>query len=315
MLCSYDAIGMPLLCADFLSMESCQFNELNEFLNVRRKTKGHSRSPLIGHPIASKSRAEGARSCPEVETADLFWLESPMGCTLRETSSKNHVWDGQKGAISRRRTPHSLTLTQARRNQLDWRKRVQPQIQPRVSKSIYPQRYRVTYCGENQRGHWVDSCDTKRSTSRPAEKIPDLSFCLNRKSTASFRAPGLWTALRERNLSWAQRRRRCTSLCRVRNHEHPWQFMWDTTAVLSVPTITWQLIKIRRKCTRARKMACSSRLFMCHKRNSHIQTPPCPNQLGRQGCKSRGDEGPAPPPHLRVVPPKNIFTNHSVYCK
>ncbi len=42
------------------------------------------------------------------------------------------------------------------------------------------------------------------------------------------------TALKERNLSWDQRRRWRASLSRVRDLEPPWRFMWDTTAILSV---------------------------------------------------------------------------------
>ncbi len=68
---------------------------------------------------------------------------------------------------------------------------------------------------------------------------PDLSFCLHRKSAARFKTPGTWTALKERNLSWAQRRRQRACLFRVRDCEPPWRFIWDNTAVLSILTITW----------------------------------------------------------------------------
>ncbi len=64
--------------------------------------------------------------------------------------------------------------------------------------------------------HW----EAKRSTSALPNRSqiwdtvwrfnihsPGLSFCLNRKSSARFSIPGTWTALKERNLSWDQRRR------------------------------------------------------------------------------------------------------------
>ncbi len=85
---------------------------------------------------------------------------------------------------------------------------------------------------ENQSWHWDDYCDAKRSTSTLQNKSqiwatvwrfkthsPDRSFCLNRKWAARFKTPGTWTAVKERNLSWAQRRKRCACLCRVRDRE------------------------------------------------------------------------------------------------
>ncbi len=99
---------------------------------------------------------------------------------------------------------------------------------------------------------WDDSWEAKRSTSALPNRSqiwdtvwrfnihsPGLSFCLDRKSAARFSIPGTWTALKERNLSWDQRRRRRASLSRVRNREPPWRFMWDTTAILSVLTMIW----------------------------------------------------------------------------
>ncbi len=76
---------------------------------------------------------------------------------------------------------------------------------------------------------------------------PGLSFCLDRKSAARFSIPGTWIALKERNLSWDQRRRWRASLSRVRDREPPWRFMWDTTAILSVLTMIWYPPRTRRK--------------------------------------------------------------------
>ncbi len=102
---------------------------------------------------------------------------------------------------------------------------------------------------------------------------PGLSYCLDRKSAARFSIPRTWTALKERNLSWDQRRRRRASLSRVRNREPPWRFMWDTTAILSVLTIIWCSPRTGRKCIKARKTALSSRQLLCQERNSPVHSP------------------------------------------
>ncbi len=139
---------------------------------------------------------------------------------------------------------------------------------------------------ENQSGHWDDSCEAKRSTSALPNRSqiwatvwrfnihsPGLSFCLGRKSAARFEIPGTWTALKERNLSWDQRRRRRASLSRVHNCEPPWRFMWDATAMLSVLTITWCFPTTGRKWIKARKTALSFKQFMCQERNSPVHSP------------------------------------------
>ncbi len=129
---------------------------------------------------------------------------------------------------------------------------------------------------ENQSRHWDDSWEAKRSTSASPNRFqiwdsvwrfnirsPGLSFCLDRKSAARFSIPGTWTALKERNLSWDQRRRRRASLSMVHDREPPWRLMWDTTAILSVLTIIWCSPRTGRKCIKARKTDLSSRQFMC----------------------------------------------------
>ncbi len=69
---------------------------------------------------------------------------------------------------------------------------------------------------------------------------PDRSFCLDIKSAARFRTPGIWTALMDKNLSCAQRRSWRACLFRVRERKPPWRLMWDTTAMLSVLTTSWE---------------------------------------------------------------------------
>ncbi len=95
---------------------------------------------------------------------------------------------------------------------------------------------------------------------------------------------GTWTALKDRNLSWDQRRRRHTSLSRVRDREPPWWFMWDTTAMLSVLTMIWCRPRTGTKYIKARKTALSSRQFMCQERNSpvHSQLAGLPSKTAPQ---------------------------------
>ncbi len=102
---------------------------------------------------------------------------------------------------------------------------------------------------------------------------PGLSFCRDRKSATRFSIPRTWTALKERNLSWDQRRRRHASLSRVRDCEPPWWFMWDITAILSALIMIWCPPRTGRKYIKARKTALSSRQFMCQERNSPVHSP------------------------------------------
>ncbi len=150
----------------------------------------------------------------------------------------------QNGATSRRRTPLSFTLHSTARIQLDRQKRIQFQVRPRVSERFYAQR-----C-------WGTQGVTKRALGlvlrrkevhlRPAEQVPNLGYCLAVQHTSP----------------WSERYR-----------EPTWWFIWDTTAMLSVLTITWHPLSEGRKCIIARKTALSSRLFMCQEKNSPVQTP------------------------------------------
>ncbi len=205
----------------------------------------------------------------------------------REISSENHVWDGQNGATSRRQTPLSFTLhrtagisltggnTYSLLSGQGWASASMPGGSGELK--------------EIQSGDWNESCDAKRSTSALPNKsqiwiLFDLSFCLDRKSAARFKTPGTLTAIKERNLSWDQRRRRRACLFRVRDREPPWRFIWDTTAMLSVLKITWHPLRKGRKLISARKTALSSRQFMCQERNSPVledRAPAC------QGCVHR----------------------------
>ncbi len=188
--------------------------------------------------------------------------------------SENQVWEGQNGAMRRRWVPLTFTLhrtagirfTGGNAYRLTFGHGWANASMPRV----------IGKLRENQSRHWDDSWEAKRSTSASPNRFqiwdsvwrfnirsPGLSFCLEGKSAARFSIPGTWTALKERNLSWDQRRRWRASLSRVRDREPPWRLMWDTTAMLSVLTIIWCSPRTGRKCIKARKTDLSSRQFMC----------------------------------------------------
>ncbi len=133
---------------------------------------------------------------------------------------------------------------------------------------------------------------------------PGLSFCLDRKSAARFSIPKTWTALKERNLSWDQRRRWRASLSRVRDREPPWRFMWDTTAILSVLTMIWYPPRTGRKYFKARKTALSSRQFICQERNSSFRTPAC------HWCVRRDHMATVDRTHSHPAPEKNGVSPH-----
>ncbi len=152
---------------------------------------------------------------------------SQGGRYKRGVSSENQVWEGQNGAMRRRRAPLTFSLHSTagisfiggNAYRLTFGHGWANASMPRV----------VVKLRENQSGHWDDSWKAKRSTSALPNRYqiwdpvwrfnihsPGLSFCLDRKSAARFSIPGMWTALKERNLSLDQRRRRHASLSRVR---------------------------------------------------------------------------------------------------
>ncbi len=142
-------------------------------------------------------------------------------------------------ATRRRRTPYVFTLHNSAGMSLTGGKACRFMSDQGCASTSIPRE--VGWERENQRGHWVDSWDTKRCISA-ALKVhsPDRSFCLDIKSAARFRTPGIWTALMDKNLSCAQRRSWRACLFRVRKRKPPWRLMWDTTAMLSVLTTSWE---------------------------------------------------------------------------
>ncbi len=262
----------------------------DSLLNFGRKTRDQSSWPWMSHTHSFRISDWRCQILPwSWESRSCLIVISQGGRYRRGISSENHVWDGQNGAMSRRRTPLSFTLHRTARNSLTG---------GNAYSLIFGQGWVNTSMPrgagelrENQSRNWDDSCGAKRFTCASPNRSqiwatvwqfnihsPGLSFCLDRKSAARFKTPGMWTALKERNLSWDHRRRRRASLFRVHNREPPWRFMWDTTAMLSVLTITWHLLRKGRKWISARKTALRSRQ-LCARRGtllSKLCAPVCP---------------------------------------
>ncbi len=208
---------------------------------------------------------------------------SQGGRYRRGVSSENQVWEGQNGLWEGdgHRSPslciglpESALLVEMRTNlhsATDGRMHLCPESSGNLGRT----RAGIGTTLEKQRGSLpLRQTDSKFGLpSDGSTSTPGLSFCLDRKSSARFNIPGTWTALKERNLPWDQRRKRHAILSRVRDREPPWRFMWDTTAILSVLTITWYFPRTGRKCIKARKTALSSRQFMCQERNSPVHSP------------------------------------------
>ncbi len=206
---------------------------------------------MIGHTHNFQISGHGCHILPWSWHSRSFLTGISHGSSSRrETNSENRVWEGQNGATRRRRTLQVFTLHNTAGMSLTRGKAYSFMSGQGCASVSIPRE--VGWERENQRGHWVDSWDAKRSTSAAPNRSqiwftvrrfsihsPDLSFCLNRKSAARFRTPGTWTALRNKHLPCAQRRSWHACLFRVRNREPPWRLMWDTTAMLSVLTMTW----------------------------------------------------------------------------
>ncbi len=218
-------------------------------------------------PTTSRSLDSGCQILPWSWQSSFFLTGISHGSSSRrETNSENHVWEGQNGAIRRRRSLHVFTLCSTVGMSLTRAKAYSFMSGQGCASASIPRE--AGWERENQREHWVDSCDAKRSTSaarnlyqirstvrRFSIHSPDLSFCLKNSATM-FRTPETWTTLRDKNLSCAQRRSWRTCLFRVHEREHPWRLIWDTTATF-VLMMTCGCVRNRRKWTRARW------LFMC----------------------------------------------------
>ncbi len=202
----------------------------------------------------------------------------------RGVNSEKLVWEGQNGAMRRRRALLTFTLLSTAGISFIGGNAYSMTFGHRWAKASMPRV--VGELRKNQSGHWDDSWEAKRSTSALPNRSqvwdtvwwfnihsPGLSFCLDRKSTARFTIPGTWTALKDRNLYWDQGEDSAQSLSRVRDREPPSRFMFDTTAMLSVLTMIRCPPRTGRKYIKARKTALSSRRFMCQEWNSPVHSP------------------------------------------
>ncbi len=67
--------------------------------------------PIWAIPTTSRALVEDARSCPEAGTAGPAWSESPKRADIGgELAPENQVWEGQNGAMRRRRALLTFTL-------------------------------------------------------------------------------------------------------------------------------------------------------------------------------------------------------------
>ncbi len=202
----------------------------------------------------------------------------------REIDSENHVWEGQNGATRRRRSLHVFTLRSTAGISLTVGKAYSFMSGQGCASASIPREV-------SERGRIKGGIGSTPATQRGpplprrifpksdppyggSESIPlHLSFCLDKKFAVRFKTPGTWTALRDKNLSYAQRRSWRACLFRVRDREHPWQFMWDTTAMLSFLPMTCECVRNGIKWVRARWTTLNSRPFMCQVRYLPDQTP------------------------------------------
>ncbi len=111
-----------------------------------------------------------------------------------QTNSENHVWEGQNRATRRRRSLHVFTLHNTAGMSLTRGKAYSFMSGQGCASASIPRE--AGWERENQRGHWVDPCDTMKSTSAAPNlsqirstirwssiHSPDLSFCLDKKQS------------------------------------------------------------------------------------------------------------------------------------
>ncbi len=163
------------------------------FLNFGRQTINHSPWPCMDHTHNFQSSGWGCQilSWSWDSKSRLIGI-SQGGRYKRGVSSENQVWEGQNGAMRRRRAPLTFTLhstagisfiggnTYRLTFSHGWANASMPRVLGKLR--------------ENQSGHWDDSWEAKRSTSTLPNRsqiwdtvwwfnihFPGLSFCLDRK--------------------------------------------------------------------------------------------------------------------------------------
>ncbi len=134
------------------------------FLNFSRQTINHSPWPCMGHTNNFQSSGWGCQILPwSWDSKSRLIGISQGGRYKRGVSSENQVWEGQNGAMRRRRAPLTFTLHSTagisfiggNAYRLTFGHGWANASMPRV----------VGKLRENQSGHWDDSWEAKRSTS------------------------------------------------------------------------------------------------------------------------------------------------------
>ncbi len=148
-------------------------------------------------PHTSRALVEDARSCPELDSKSRLIGISQGDRYKRGVSSENQVWEGQNGAMRRRRAPLTFTLHSTAGISFNWRKNAYRLTFGRIYAQSRRENSGRTRAGtgmtlEKQRGP-PPLCQTDPRSGTPSDGStsipPGLSFCLDRKSAARFSIP------------------------------------------------------------------------------------------------------------------------------
>ncbi len=170
----------------------------------------------MGHTHSLQISGRGCQILPwSWERAGPAWSESPKGA---DTEGESALRTMSEMSRMGRRKPLSFTLHRNAGISLTGGNAYSLMFSQGWTNTSMPRG--AGELRENQSGHWDDSCDAKRFTSASPNRSqiwttvwrfsihsPGLRFYLDRKSAARFKTPGKWTALRESNLFWDQKRR------------------------------------------------------------------------------------------------------------
>ncbi len=145
------------------------------FLNFGRQTINYSPWPCMGHTHNFQSSGWGCQILPwSWDSKSRLIGISQGGRYKRGVSSENQVWEGQNGAMRRRRAP--LTFTLHSTAGISFIGRNATDIRPWVGERIYAQSRRETQ-GEPERALWW-LLRSKEVHLRFAKQIPDLGYRL-----------------------------------------------------------------------------------------------------------------------------------------
>ncbi len=133
------------------------------FLNFGRQTINHSPWPCMGHTHNFQSSGWGCQILPwSWDSKSRLIGISQGGRYKRGVSSENQIWEGQNGAMRRRRAPLTFTLHSTAGISFIGGNAYRLTFGHGWANASMP---RVVGKLENQSGHWDDSWEAKRSTS------------------------------------------------------------------------------------------------------------------------------------------------------